>query len=246
MPELRVPGYNREGHKDMIRQSKVGSFRTRGVSGLGLFVAALGLICAVIAGTAVPALAYEKAEADIPVEVTLSGDKAESVPGFTVTAEPQNDASAKALAEKTVSLDGAGTASFAVTADEPVEYSYKVNQTAGTAENWTYDSRIYQVTVQFWNDNTEKLTPKVFVYEIDASGKKIGKAELCSFDNVYTAPAVPEQPAEPEKKPEQKAEMNPDTSDTNSVTTIQALSALGIAFIGIAVCMRFGKHRNEK
>ena len=147
----------------MIRQSKVGPFRTRGVRGLGLFVAALGLICAVI---------------------------------------------------------------------------------AGMAESWTYDSRIYQVTVQFWNDNSEKLTPKVFVYEIDASGKKVGKAELCSFDNVYKAPAVPEPPAE--QKPEQKKEMNPDTSDTNSITTIQALSALGIAFIGIAVCMGFGKRKNEK
>lgn len=244
MPELKVPGYNREGHKDMIRQSKVGSFRTRGVRGFGLFVAALGLICAVIAGAAVPAMAYDKAEANIPVEVTLSGDKAESVPGFTVTAEPQNDASAKALAEKTVSFDGAGTASFAVTADEPVEYSYKVTQTAGTAENWTYDSHIYQVTVQFWNDNSETLTPKVFVYKIDASGKKVGMAELCSFDNVYKAPAVPEPPAE--QKPEQKKEMNPDTSDTNSVSTIQGLTAVGIAFIGIAVCMRFGKRKNEK
>lgn len=214
-------GARNTGSRSMIRQSKVGSFRTRGVRGFGLFVAALGLICAVIAGTAVPAMAYDKAEADIPVEVTLSGGKAESVPGFTVTAEPQNDASAKTLAEKTVTLDG-----------------------AGTAENWTYDSRIYQVTVQFWNDNSETLTSKVFVYEIDASGKKVGKAELCSFDNVYTAPAVPEPPAE--QKPEQKKEMNPDTSDTNSITTIQALSALGIAFIGIAVCMRFGKRKNEK
>lgn len=175
-----------------------------------MFVAALGLICAVIAGTAVPAMAYDKAEADIPAEVTLSGDKAESVPGFTVTAEPQNDASAKALAEKTVTLDG-----------------------AGTAENWTYDSRIYQVTVQFWNDNSETLTPKVFVYEIDASGKKVGKAELCSFDNVYTAPVVPEPPAE--QKPEQKKEMNPDTSNMNSVTTTRysllwaSLSACALA-----------------
>ena len=132
-------GVRNTGSRSMIRQSKVGSFRTRGVRGFGLFVAALGLICAVIAGMAVPAMAYDKAEADIPVEVTLSGDKAESVPGFTVTADPQNDASAKALAEKTVTLDGAGTASFAVTADEPVEYSYKVTQIAGTAENWTYD-----------------------------------------------------------------------------------------------------------
>lgn len=31
-----------------------------------------------------------------------------------------------------------------------------------------------------------------------------------------------------------------------SVTTIQELSALGIAFIGIAACMRFGRRRNEK
>lgn len=244
MPELKVPGYNREGHKDMIRQSKVGSFRTKGVRGLSLFVAALGLICAVIAGTAVPAFAYDKAEADIPVEVTLSGDKAESVPGFTVTAKPQNDASYKALAEGTLFFNGAGKASFAVTASEPVEYSYKVTQTVGNAENWTYDSRIYQVTVQFWNDNSEKLTPKVFVYEIDASGKKVGKAELCSFDNSYTAPAAPEPPAK--QKPEQRKEMNPDMSDTASIATIQALSALGIAFIGIAVCMRFGKCRNDK
>ena len=74
--------------------------------------------------------------------------------------------------------------------------------------------------------------------------KKVGKAELCSFDNSYTAPAAPEPPAK--QKPEQKKEMNPDMSDTASITTIQALSALGIAFIGIAVCMRFGKCRNDK
>ena len=245
MPEPSVHGYNREGHKDMIRQSKVGSFRRSGARGLALFVAALGLICAVIAGTAAPAYAYEKAEASIPVEITLSGDTAESVPGFTVTSTPQNEASAKALADDALTFDAAGKASFAVTADEPVEYSYKVTQTAGTAENWQYDTRTYQVTVQFWNDNTEKLTPKVFIYELDESGKKVGGAELCTFDNVYTAPAVPEP--EPEQKPaEQKAEKNPDTSDTNSVTTIQALCALGIAFVGIAVCMKFARRRNEK
>ena len=120
-----------------------------------------------------------------------------------------------------------------------------MTQTAGTAENWQYDTRTYQVTVQFWNDNTEKLTPKVFIYELDESGKKVGGAELCTFDNVYTAPAVPEP--KPEQKPaEQKAEKNPDTSDANSVTTIQALSALGIAFVGIAVCMKFARRRNEK
>ena len=229
----------------MIRQSKVGSFRRSGARGLALFVAALGLICAVIAGTAAPAFAYEKAEASIPVEITLSGDKAESVPGFTATATPQDEASAKALAADTLTLDAAGKVEFAVTADEPVEYSYKVTQTVGNVENWKYDTRTYLVTVQFWNDNTENLTPKVFIYEIDQSGKKVGKADICTFDNVYTAPAVPEP--EPEQKPaEQKAEKNPDTSDTNSVTTIQALSALGIAFIGIAVCMRFARRRNEK
>ncbi|MGN0286297.1 MAG: Spy0128 family protein [Atopobiaceae bacterium] len=221
----------------MIKQRLQKGLRGRCVRGLGMLVAALSLCSVVLLGTAAPALAYEKTEATIPVQVTLAGDTAETSPEFTFTAVGQDAASTAALADGTVTLTGAGNTGFTVTADEPSEYHYVVTQTAGDAANWAYDTRIYQVGVYFENSNPDKpdgkLTPKVYVYEVTSEGKKVtgGLGYPCAFTNTYTAPA-----AEP-------AQNNSTTPTTPAAQTTQK-SVAGMpktgdtftyAWIGVAV-----------
>lgn len=145
---------------------------------LALFFAAFG--------SAEPAFAYEKATTAIPVEIKVSGDSTSVYPDFTVNVEGQDAASSAALDKTSFTVNGAGEGAFSVSASEPVEYTYTVTETTGTAKRWSFDDSVYQVVVQFWNDNSNTLTPHVFINKTDTDGKKTGTVEACTFDNTCT------------------------------------------------------------
>lgn len=172
----------------MIEQRFTKKLRTAHLRGLVVLTAVLGLCFAAFG--AVPALAYDKATAEIPVSVTVSGDSTSVYPDFTVNIAGENAASSAALDKTSFTVSGPGEGSFSVSASEPVEYTYRVTETAGTAKRWTFDDSVYEVIVQFWNDNTDTLQPHVFVNKIDQDGKKLGMVEACSFDNVCSTEAL--------------------------------------------------------
>lgn len=172
----------------MIEHRFTKKLRKAHLCGLVVLAAVLGLCFAAFG--AVPAFAYDKATAEIPVSVTVSEDSTSVYPDFTVNIAGEDAVSSAALDATSFTVNGAGEGSFSVSASEPVEYTYRVTETAGTAKRWTFDDSIYEVIVQFWNDNTDTLKPQVFVNKIDKDGKKLGMVEGCSFDNVCSTGAL--------------------------------------------------------
>lgn len=173
----------------MIEQRFIEGLRRTYLRGLAVVAAVLAL-CFTALGAAEPAFAYEKATTSIPIEVKVSGDTTSVYPDFTVSIVGQDAASSAALDKTSFTVNGAGEGSFSVSATEPVEYTYTVTEAAGTAKRWSFDDSVYQVVVQFWNDNSNTLVPHVFVEKLGADGKKAGMADSCTFDNVCSTEAL--------------------------------------------------------
>lgn len=201
--------------------------------GLGvLAAAALCMVAAValfVTPTTASATVYEPITATVPVQVSLTGDKAPSDETFTFTMEAA-DGEAVKPAQDTLTVTGAGQAGFSLSYSEVGEHHYTVRQTAGTAKNWTYDGQVYSVTVYvLWNEEDDTIYPKVVVEDETGS-----KAEACTFANAYKAPAAP-QPApkpEPEKKPADRIkDALPQTGDQALfyVVTIAVVGAAAVA-----------------
>ena len=187
--------------------------------GFAMLVAVAGL-CFASALFAAPhaacAATLDPVRATILVEVKLAGDKAADAPDFTMTCKPA-DGEVVAPASDTLVLHGAGKASFSLSYGEVGKHSYTVTQTAGTAGGWSYDTRVYNVTVYcMWNENTGELYTQT-VIKTDK-----GKDESCLFTNTYKAPA------KPVKKP---GKSMPKTGDT-AFMTLASLIAAAVIFIG--------------
>lgn len=130
-------------------------------------------------------------DVSVPVEVAVSGDMAEAQ-DFTFVMEPAQG-EAVLPAQQQIVVNGAGNAQFTLHFNQVGEHHYTVRQLAGTAEGWTYDETVYDVTAfALWNQRNDTLFSTVVVYTPE------GKADACSFTNSYAAPAA-SAPARPEK-----------------------------------------------
>lgn len=164
-------------------------------------VLAAALLCVVAAAAVftapVPAHAaesrYDAVTASVPVEVAFTGtgaDKAGSALTSTFTMTPA-EGETVAPASDTVSVTGAGKASFSLSYNEVGEHNYTVTQTTKDTANWTIDRAVYAVTAYcMWDENTDTLFTTVVIK--DESG---AKDESCLFENAYKAPAQPSKPA---------------------------------------------------
>ena len=159
---------------------------------------ALMLVMAACLAVALPPVAahaasrYTPVEAEVPVEVTVSGDAlpadADARFSFKMTAV---DGEKVLPAEDALTIDGAGRANFSMSYGEVGEHHYAVTQVAGAAGDVTYDARIYDVTVYcMWDESADALFTKVIVKDSDGF-----KAASCAFENAYAAPAAPAKPA---------------------------------------------------
>ena len=197
--------------------------------GFAMLVAVAGLCFAsalFAAPGAASAATLDPVEATIPVEVKLAGDKAADAPDFTVTCTPA-DGETVAPASDTLVLHGAGKASFSLSFDEVGKHSYTVAQTAGTTGGWTYDARVYDVTVYcMWNENTNELYTQT-VIKTDA-----GKDESCLFTNTYKAAA---------KKAKKTGKAMPKTGDMTFMTLVSLAVAAAILIGGGVVLSRRDK-----
>lgn len=159
---------------------------------------AVSALCALafaasIAAAVAPNVAYaaQPVDATVPVEVAISGDAAEAQ-DFAFVMQAAQDETVLPDAQR-VSINGAGSAQFTLCFNQVGEHHYTVRQVIGTAEGWTYDETVYDVTVfAMWNQRNDTLFSTVVVYTPE------GKAEACSFTNSYAAPAA-SVPSQPEK-----------------------------------------------
>lgn len=212
--------------------------------GLAVLAAVCGLLLACVVAVPTRALAapasgsgHEPVTARVPVSVSLSGDEAVDE-SFRFEIVPADDESAQP-AESVVTVEGAGEASFSFTFDRVGEHHYTVRQLAGDAANWTYDDRVYDVTVYcMWNEATDDLYTTVIIENAEGY-----KADSCSFENSYAAPSEPAASDEPTA---QTPSGVPSTGDVTSYAPIVALVCVGVALVCVAVWhSRRGTHGGE-
>ena len=171
--------------------------------------------------SAATASGHDPVTAQVPVKVTTNDDAAAQDQQFVFEMTPADGESA-APAESRVTVTGAGEASFSVTFDRVGEHHYSLRQIAGSADRWSYDQQVYDVTVYcMWDEKTDDLFTRVIIE--DAQGYK---ADACTFDNHHDAPVAPEEPAEQEKK------SMPQTGDMTNFGLVAVLIVLGV----VAVC----------
>lgn len=224
----------------MIKQILAKGFRSRCARGLGMLVAALGLCSVVLIGSAAPAMAYQSATATIPVTVETTGDKASTTPEFTFSIEGLDEASQKALASTSVTVDADGQASFEVKGTEPSEYWYCVTQTTSSADGWTLDTQKYYVQVLFENVDGSKTPDVMYVEVLRHVGSKTGvKADTCHFSNSYKATVQPASSTTPAstKTDQTSSASSPKMGDPVTYAWI-AVAAVAATFIIVGLFLR--------
>ena len=162
---------------------------------------------------------------NIPVEKKLTGDKPPSVENFIfilkgedattpMPASDSNDMDSLGVTA-TLTIAGTGTGSFGtIVYAEPNDYHYTITEEQGSAENYTYDSTVYNVTVQITSDDNGALSAQVSM----SKDGETGKTDRAVFHNSYKEPepessepsSEPEtDPSEPESTPSGEPESTP-------------------------------------
>ncbi len=165
---------------------------------------------------------------------TVSGDESDAYPTFSFTIEaldgaPVPEGAVGAALART--LEGPGTVDFgSVTFTDEGTYRYRISETAGDADGWAYDATVYTVTYKVTDAGDGTFTVERSIVK-DASGEAV---DAVAFQNGYTAPAAPDDPAAPDKsKPE--VATTPATGDGLPIVLLVALTAAaGVAAVGAA------------
>ncbi len=138
---------------------------------------------------------------DITVVNTLTGDTPSSSKTFTF--ELSSDTGAPLPDATTVSISGAGSATFGdILYTEADIYEYTLTQTSSSASYYTLDTTEYHLLVYVVYDGDQSLYVKA-IYATTAENPDAKVASL-TFTNKYTAPAVAtatEVPVEEEPEP---------------------------------------------
>lgn len=188
------------------------------------------------------ACAFTNTYADLPAGTTdpavtkhISGDTPKDSTDFTFVLEAVDGAPLPATAKDgkaEVVVNGEGTAEFGeIQYTAAGVYTYRCYEVNGGAEGYTYDSTVYTVRVVV-TEGTKGFDVQRTITDQDER-----HVTDLTFTNAYEAPAQPTPKA---------SQANPDTSDTNALGTTSVLGALGIAFVGIAVAMQFGRKHSQK
>ncbi len=164
----------------------------------------LALLCL----TAVPAAAFAAETAEntglavdvaIPVSVELSGEAPSPAESFVLTLQALDNAPLPA--EHTLTITGAGTASFpAITYTAPGIYYYTVTQQAGSHARGHYDSAVYYVRVSVTNAENGGLEAVVAAH---TDAQMVSAKRDITFTNTYdpVPAATTEQPSNPATQP---------------------------------------------
>lgn len=85
----------------------------------------------------------------------------------------------------TLTIKNGGSASFGpMRYTVPEDYHYRIRQTTEAQENFTYDTAVYNVTVQVVNAENGKLSATV----VGGREGSTEKSQSLVFNNSYTAP----------------------------------------------------------
>ncbi|MCH3972148.1 MAG: hypothetical protein LKE53_05185 [Oscillospiraceae bacterium] len=121
-----------------------------------------------------------------PIENVFTGTP-NKIPDFqyTITAVTANAPMPK---DTQATISGSGKSSFGpITFTMPGNYEYRISQTKGTAENVTYDTAFYKLTVIVTNDSNGGLASQAKIQKNAVGSKDV----QVLFTNSYAAPVVP-------------------------------------------------------
>lgn len=198
------------------------------------FAAAVLVACGLVAAGPVVAFArdYAPVKAEVPVAFNVTGDTPKADETFTAIMTPTAGETVKP-AQASVSVTGAGKASFELSFNEVGEHHYTITQAAGNAQGWTYDTQTYDVTAFcMWDEPDDAIYTQVFIENV--SGEK---TDLAEFTNTYGAPAG-ENAA-----PAGVTKSMPQTGDATPYVAVAVLVCAGVAagVAGVLARRRGGK-----
>ena len=128
--------------------------------------------------------AQSSCEVTIPVQIEVSGDKIPDGETYQVTMEAVTK-DAPMPAQNVQERKNAGTISFGpMTYTVPGDYQYKISQTAGKTDRFTYDTSTYVVTVRVVNGEDGTLKSELWAVK-EGSDTKSG---TITFGNHYDTP----------------------------------------------------------
>ena len=128
--------------------------------------------------------AQNSCEVTIPVQIEVSGDKIPDGETYQITMEAVTK-DAPMPAQNVQERKNAGSISFGpMTYTVPGDYQYKISQTAGKTDRFTYDTSTYFVTVRVVNADNGTLKSEMWAVK-DGSETKSG---TISFGNHYDTP----------------------------------------------------------
>lgn len=177
-------------------------------------------------------------ELGLEVEAKLSGDTPSTPETFTFILESKDGAPMPE--NNTISLKGESSGYFSpITFTELKDYHYTLRQIAGSAEGYTYDDTVYNVTVQVITDENGNYTASVYIFE---EGSEL-KNDKAVFVNRYESPTVPTNPTNP-TKPTDEGGNPPQTGQTSAVPFWISLG--GAALLALLGILAFsGKRRTR-
>lgn len=137
--------------------------------------------------TAVAYAAYASVTAEIPVQLSLTGeaDDPEETYSIVLTANSSSDPMPSGSVDgvSVMEMHGAGEAGFSITYGHPGIYRYQVTQRPGTDKNCQYGDDVYDVTVYVTNGLTDASR-----LDVSVKAERLGGAEgksVIDFTNVY-------------------------------------------------------------
>lgn len=221
-----------------MHETNLGSrIRRRLVAFAAAVLVAFGLVAA---GPVVAfARGYVPVKAEVPVAFNVTGDTPKADETFTAIMTPAAGETVKP-AQASVSVTGAGKASFGLSFNEVGEHHYTITQAAGNAQGWTYDTQTYDVTAYcMWNESDDTIYTQVFIE--NASGEK---TDLAEFTNTYDAPAGENAaPTGENAAPAGVTKFMPQTGDATPYVAVAVLVCAGVAagVAGVLARRRGGK-----
>lgn len=147
------------------------------------------LVPAVLAVLLLPIAAFAQeisCTASIPVEVTVSGSRIPSDVPYKLKLEAVTSNAPMPSSAELVLVNGGKSSFGPITYTVPGNYEYRIYQNSEPQNRFTYDKRVYQVTVQVLNDDNGGLFTQIWAADEEASGEE--KTQNILFANSYSRP----------------------------------------------------------
>ena len=198
--------------------------------------------------------AQNSCEVTIPVQIEVSGDKIPDGETYQVIMEAVTK-DAPMPAQNVQERKNAGTISFGpMTYTVPGDYQYKISQTAGKTDRFTYDTSTYVVTVRIVNEEDGTLKSELWAVKEESDTK----SGTITFGNHYDTPKsggskkhhhsskTEENVTTPVVVQNLQTLASPKTGDTSNVLLWGAFAAAAVLGVAVMIVVTVRSGRREE